>query len=210
MHDIQFGITDRFTLRAGALLLLPFHCIATYSFPINNKSTIAVGNLFIFLIDDFYGNLTYGIYTHGAEENNLSIGAGFWSPNIFQIGKVNNSPAFNLAGQYKISDHAYFTSENYIFNMYTQHTAYIGDEDNDNEGGYHTSDGVFFGLSGIKVKSRKNEMKSWQFSLLYIFVKEGKSPDKFRHPPWEGVNEGKITFIPIPMISYSKKFGKNY
>ncbi len=210
MHDFQFGISDQFALRAGSFLFMPFYLLPTYTFSINDKSSFAIGDLFIFMIGEFYGNLTYVMYTHGSKENNISIGAGFWTPNIIEIGEVGNSAAFNLSGQYRISDRVYFTTENYGFQLYSNHTAYIGDEDNDYGGGYHTMDDVFFGLSGIKVKGRKNGLNCWQFSLLYVFNREGEAPDKYHNPPWQGVEEGKITFVPVPIIGYSRKFGKKY
>ncbi len=208
IHDFQFGITDRFMLRTGTFLFLPFHFIANYTFPINDKSSFAVGDLFIFLIGEFYGSLTYGMYTHGTKENNISLGVGFWTPNIIEIGEVNNSAAINLSGQYKISDRVYLTSENYGFQLYSNHVAQNVNIDLEED--YHANDGIFFGLSGIKVKGRTNGLNSWQLSLLYVFIREGEAPEKYHSPEWEGVDEGKITFVPIPIIGYSIKFGKNY
>ncbi len=209
IHDIQFGITDRFTFRMGTdIIFAPIYLLPTYTFPINDKSAFAVGNLFLAIINEFYGNLTYGMYTRGTKENNITIGAGFWTPNIIEIGKVGNSAAFNLSGQYRISDRVYFTSENYGFQLYGQHVAYNKVMDIEEE--YHSDDNIFFGFSGLKVQSRKNKLNCWQLSLLYVLIKEGEAPDKYNNPEWTDIESGEITFVPIPMIGYSRKFGKKY
>lgn len=208
-HDIQYGITDRFTFRAGAdIFFIPFYLLPSYTFPINDKSAFAVGDLLLITGDLFAGNLLYGMYTRGNYQNNFTIGAGFWTSNISRLGPTNASPAFNFSAQLKLSGNTYFLTENYGFNLYMDQWIY--NELTDVEEEYARADKILFGLSGIRLISRKNIRRSWQFGLVYVFCFNGKAPDRYNNPGWRREGAGKIEIYPVPLIGYSVKFGKKY
>jgi len=225
-HDLQYGFTDRFSFTFGTtIIFLPFYVMPMYTFPLNQKSRIAIGNLFLYIYEgQFWGNLSYGLYTHGTTENNFSAGIGIWtypvyesyyglniSTNYHNRTDIKTSPVFNLSAQIKISPRAYFLTENYAFTMYTGKNTFY-DPDNTGTGPlehYTQNHKSIFGLTGVRLVRRKNPLASWQFSLLYILIQHGPVPDKYEDPAWDTYmyhEEDDFDFLPLPIIGYSRKF----
>ncbi len=114
-----------------------------------------------------------------------------------------------------ISGDIYY-STNYGVMLYSAHTAvdiplWQQDPGNpDAEEWFYRKDKVFFGFTGVKLVSRKNTLGNWQFSLLYVLMKNGDIPEEYTELNWEIDDFDKYEFVPIPMIGYSPKFGKKY
>jgi hypothetical protein len=247
LNDIQYGLSDNFSIGGGAsLILTPVHLMATYSYPINEKSSFAVGDLALLGFGfEFYGNLFYGMYTYGNKNNNITIGAGLWTSTVgkdetetitpdrdppftaYKIKTNSVSPAFNLSAQLKLSDNLYFITENYGVKLNTSSTADLkgphpNGEDHDitlRSEHYEEEVILIAGILGLRYISKKNPLNTWQFGAIYIFNHQSEVPDKYTQPGWETYGEDDFgttymgnnnrLFIPIPFISYSRKFGKN-
>ncbi|MBI9053365.1 MAG: hypothetical protein JEY96_06075 [Bacteroidales bacterium] len=234
VQDFQFGISDRFSLGAGTSIILnPVYIMPTYTYQINDKSALAVGDLFLFTTyDNFvYGNLFYGLYTRGSLDNNFTIGVGLWTsiegkdetetidpdmnPSFIEYNtRINTvSPAFNFSTQLKLSSNLYFISENYGLKLNMSPVAELK-EDNSSYGEitvrsehFAREETIVAGILGLRIINKKNPLKSWQISAVYIFAKHEEIPDKYKQPGWETYDNGKdYSFIPIPLISYSIKF----
>ncbi len=126
LHDIQYGISDNFSIGMGTTLIgIPFYLTPKVSIPLGTKSTLAIGDIFILGTwgSNFFGNLLYGVYTHGTTENNISFGAGLLTTNDNDITREYNSFVLNLSGLAKFSTYVYFVSENYGFQLNTTQSA---------------------------------------------------------------------------------------
>jgi len=203
----------------------------TYTYQINEKSALAVGDLFLFTTyDSFnYGNLFYGMYTYGSIDNNFTIGAGLWTskegknetetieqtpdPSFVEYSiEINTiSPAFNFSAQLKLSSHTYFITENYLFKINMDATADLRDATTSyiilRSEHYAIEETVLAGILGLRFINKKNPLKSWQISSIYVLAHHGKIPDEYKQPNWETYNnENGYSFFPIPFISYTIKF----
>lgn len=232
VQDFRFGITDRFSLGVGTSILLnPVYIMPTYAFQINDKSALAIGDLFLFTTyDSFnYGNLFYGLYTYGSPDNNFTIGAGLWTSKLgkdetetieqdpdpsfiaYNIKINTTSPAFNFSAQVKLSNYTYFITENYWFKINMDAIADLRDATTNyiilRSEHYAMEETVLAGILGLRLISKKNPNKSWQISSIYVLAHHGKIPNEYKQPNWETYNnENGYSFFPIPFISYTKKF----
>lgn len=237
VEDFQFSITDRLSIYTGTSVFLnPVYVIPTYTFKINDKSSFAVGDLFLFTTygDFLYGNLFYGLYTRGNLDNNFTIGAGLWTSQLgknetetidqdpdpsfisYKVKIPTTSPAFNFSAQFKLSKNTYFVTENYWFKI---NMDAIADLKGPNPSGawyditirsehYAKEETVLAGILGLRIINKKNPSKSWQISSIYVLAHNGDIPDKYQQPDWDtyDTKEGGYSFFPIPLISFTKKF----
>jgi len=232
IQDFQFGISDRFSIGAGTSIALnPVYIMPTYTYQINDKSALAVGDLILCTTyDNFnYGNLFYGLYTRGNIDNNFTIGAGLWTSKLGKYEtetieqtpdlsfveysvKINTiSPAFNFSVQLRLSQNTYFISENYWFMINMDAIADLRDATTNyiilRSEHYAMEETVLAGILGLRLISKKNPSRSWQISSIYVFAHHGKIPDKYKQPNWEtDNNEDGYSFFPVPFISYTIKF----
>jgi len=218
LNEIQFGIDDNFSLGIGNnILYFPFYLMPTITYQINEKSAFAIGDLLLLTpVPDmiFMGNLLYGLYTRGSLDNNFTIGVGLWTTS-FEAQTV--SPAYNISAQLKISENAYFLTENFWFQMNFETGASYPNQIDDPscEGCYWIEyveeefirkETIMFGLSGIRFIGNNNPKNSYQLGLIYIILKHGSVPYQYTQPPWEiEYTENQIEFIAFPLLSYSRK-----
>jgi len=210
-HDVQFGISDWFSLRLGtSIAASPVWLTAKFTIPVNDNSAFAFGDFVmstpytIFDADRFFSNLAFGLYTRRFSGNSISFGAGYWINNDSGISTKTNSLAFSLSGQFRISDYNYIITENFglKMNMGNQTWNEATGEFEDILREYP----VFFGLTGIRLAGKKNPNNSWQFGLIYIFATLGDVPADYTGPEWPAMDRDRLVFIPIPLVSYSRKF----
>jgi len=235
VQDFRFGITDRFSLGAGTSFVLnPVYIMPTYTYQINDKSALSVGDLFLCTTyENFnYGNLFYGLYTYGSIDNNVTIGAGLWTsklsndeietidpemdPSFIVYNKEIEtiSPAFNFSAQVKLSTNTYFVTENYWFKLNMDASADLkephpsaGYDITVRSEEYAIEESILAGILGLRFINKKNPLKSWQISSIWVLAHQGEIPDKYKQPGWETYRkEDKYFFFPIPFISYTIKF----
>ena len=212
LHDIKYGYSDRFSFAVGTVVLSNFYFIPTYIFPINEKSSFAVGDLLMISpYPDlfFFGNLLYGLYTRGDADNNFSVGAGVWTTLGDEIVHSSISPAITLSASLKMAENTYFLTENYYVAMNRKAVAsYDSDEINmltDNEFSQNTM--AIGGIIGFRIIGKKRPQNSWQFGAIYILLRFGEVPSEYKQAGWDShKDEGDIDFVPIPFFSYTRKF----
>jgi hypothetical protein len=193
------------------MFFFPIYFIPTYSIPINEKSSFAVGDMLMvspYLDLSFFGNLFYGMYTRGSAEKNFSVGIGLWTTTESDIAAKTISPAINLSAMIKTGKNSYFITENYVF-QYNINAPVVDSFDPDSRPDeyFFQEKIVFGGLSGFRIISKRNPKNSWQYSVAYIIVSSGDAPDEYKQPIWDirtGVNS--VSFFPFPILSYSRKF----
>ena len=216
IHDFHYGINDKLGLRVGtSTFLFPYYVMGQYTVFSKKKTTIAFGDLFVFLpLDDggMYGNLAFGLTTFGTQKSNISLGAGLWSTNTNEISWKGNYPAVTFSFQGKLSEYAYFVSENILFNMDQEHTASKYDNDPDNpiaEEDFPTESTTFFGTTGFRFIAKKSKRpQCWQFGVFYLYTSSAQYPAKYLTSYWDEPNpEESFDFgFALPYISYSLKF----
>ena len=220
IHSLQYGFTDNISLDFGTTIVaLPIYAMFNASFPVSNNFAFTVGNLVLFNIGEWQGiiaNLTYGLVSIGKPEKNLNIGAGYLYLPDFLFYKTNTA-AFTISGQLKIGRNVYLLTENYGTNVYEGFRGYI--EYINNEGlidyeSYRYLYKITFigGMTGIRITGKRNPRLSWQIGAVHIFlIDEDFVPSEYNASELENhLDDGKFKFIPIPIISFSYKFGKNY
>jgi hypothetical protein len=221
LQDIQFGLSDRFSLGVGTtIFFIPLYFMPTYTYQINDKSAFAVGDLLMFSpYSDlsFFGNLFYGMYTRGSMDNNFSVGVGLWTTTNNSMTQKTVSPAFNISAQLQISENVYFITENYWFQMNIEESAHyeyqIDDPSCDEcywiefiEEHFNQRETIVGGLSGFRYIGKKYTRNSWQFGLVYIFfIHDNEIPNKYKQPEWTTF-DNDMNYIFLPIISYSRKF----
>jgi len=214
VHDVQYGFSDYFNLTiGGSIILNPIYIMPSFSYKINNKSALIIGDLFIYPIFEdlfpFNGNLLYGMYTYGNTDNNISIGGGLWSTMENDMTKRGNSPAVAISGIAKMSTNWYFVTENYGFKMtikeqanyYNNFNEYIYKE-------YFENNSLFIGgLSGFRLISKRKPNNYWQFGLIYILSFFDDLPSKYDSPNWEVfIEDDNFEVYLIPILTFSHKF----
>jgi len=211
LHDFQHGVSDRFSLGVGGMFFGdPMYLLTTYSFPINDNSAFAVGDFLLadFFIEGFFGNILYGLYSRGNSESSFTIGTGIWASN--NSGWTYNaiSPAFTFSFETKITNSGYFVMENYGFQLNYKALAEAKSESSSISEYFSQKQLLLTGLAGFRVISKKQPLRSWQFGLCYIFIKAGEVPDKYETLNYyqEHLEEGRFYAVPIPTISFSRRF----
>lgn len=211
LHDFQFGVTDRFTLRVGAnILFWPFYILPTYSFPINDNSAISVGDFLIVFVDGFTGNIPYVTYSYGTKHQHFTAGFGLWTSNISSVEPLSTSAAFSLAGSIQLAPRVYFVTENYAFS-YKSDSEAIYENHNQRVEEFARKNFVAFGLSGIRFVGKRNNRRCFQIGLLYINQNNGKTPSKYNTSGWHTDGDTNDSeFAVLPLISFSVRFGARY
>ncbi len=213
IHDFHYGFGNHFSSRFGtSILFFPYYILPQYSFRISDESSFALGDLFLFMpFGEFaMGNLAYGMYTAGAPNKNISLGAGVWSTNESKIADNGNYPAVTLSVKLPVSYNVQFISENYFFQMDMMHLAQKEPYTPIIEEWFSYRHTYVFGLSGFRIIRRINKTSSWDIALLYIYIHQDKDIPEIYDVGWtvDSRNNKVNTFLVIPTISYSRKFNR--
>ena len=214
-HDLQYGITDNFSFGMGTSLgAFPFYITPKYSFRINEKNHLAVGDLLMIGTYgiDFAANLFYGTYTYGSEFSNATLGLGYLSsgPNDLFDNKVG-SPVINLSLMGHLSPYMYFITENYITRFEVGRSAFYHSPDWTLQFSedYTTNDYFLFGFSGFRFISKKVDVRSFTVGLAYYNQAVGSVPDKYSGSGWDS-DLPNLNRLFIPTVSFTYKFGRAF
>ena len=116
---VGFGLTDRFTIAAGAPVLLgefePFYLAPKLQVVRAADVTMAVGALhFIFRGEDFSDGedvgIAYGVATFGSSDRGLTLGVGFG----YSGSDFSSQPVGMVGGEVRSSRRVKLITENYI------------------------------------------------------------------------------------------------
>lgn len=219
VHDIQYGVSDRFSLGMGTTILgNPFYLTPKYTIPLSDGSAIALGDLMIIgtWYADFFGNLVYGTYTKGQPGRNVTIGGGYLFTNEGDLTGLSNAPVLNLSFITGISDHIYFLSENYAsqvkLNQYASYYYYdpISGSDQSRHEDFIQNMFFIYGQTGFRFINKQKDVVSWQLGLSYIFTSFSEYPAEYDLEGWyNSAGKGK-NFVPFPVVGYTRKFGAKY
>jgi len=219
IHDAQYGISDNFSIGMGTTIAgIPFYLTPKLTFPLGEKSTVAIGDLFVLGTYgvNFTGNLVYGIYTYGSDTKNITMGLGYISVSGEDLNESTSNIVFNMAGMIKISDYVYFISENYFLNLNISREANFDYYDPENDySEYHTEsfmqhNSFLLGITGFRFISRKRDVQSWQIGLTYAIVNQGEVPSKYKTGNWHYYGGEGLSLYPFPTVSFTWKFGKKF
>jgi hypothetical protein len=217
LHDIQYGLTDNFSIGMGTTLFgFPVYFTAKLSIPLKEKHSIAVGDMMILGTygTNFFGNLGFATYSYGDSHNNLTIGAGYLNVNNNDITEANTgSLVGNFSGIVRGGPFFYFLTENYIFNVNSREYAYRetmlpnGDYTYE-EGEYNLNRTLWYGLTGIRFVRKNKELVSWQIGLTHVLIAPGDIPSPYDSPSWDpyGYRNERTRMIAFPTLSYTRKF----
>lgn len=214
VHDVQYGLTDRFSLGMGTTIFgFPFYLTPKVTIPVNEKSAFAVGDMMILGTwgAKFFGNLLYSTYTRGDSRNNFTLGTGYLYTNAGDITSKTNSLVFNFSAIARASNHIYFITENYSSRLTLNQTAWF-DTFDPNTGYYDYYEEQFdqrmffiYGQAGFRLINRTNDVVSWQVGLSYFFRAFGEVPALYRT-----FAESGSKIIAFPVVGYARKFGTKY
>jgi hypothetical protein len=208
VHDIQIGFSDYFSMGFGTTIVgFPMYITANLGFPVGEKTQIGFGNMTVIgtFDSEFLANLTYGTISRGTKESNLSFSLGYAASNDNYLIENSSSLVYNLSGIKKLSKYAYILTENYFFS-YTEedwatNTASFFQER------FERTNRLWFGISGIRIVRRTNELVSWQFGLTYLTFFAGDYPDKYKSNQWDVFSyDDEPRLIAFPTLSYTRKF----
>jgi hypothetical protein len=218
-HDIQYGITDKFSVGMGTTVaLLPFYITPKYSFKIDDKNSMSVGTLLGLGTwgVDLFGNLAYGTYTRGDQFTNYTVGLGHLY--LEADGDSRNQFVGNLSAMARISDYIYFVTENYYTNMAQKEYAYYYGVP-PNEWGwwenawefresYTRSAHYVAGMSGFRFVNKSKNVNAFQFGLTYVFRVVDPIPQKYNSNLWDTQTGRDWRRFIIPTVSFVAKLGK--
>jgi hypothetical protein len=219
IHDIQYGISDKFSIGMGTTIIgFPFYLTPKITFPVNDKSTFAIGDLLMIGTwgTKFTGNLFYGTYTRGGTYNNFSLGGGYLFTSNGDITFETDAAVFNFSALLQFSDHVYFITENYASSIKTKQIAsYNYYNPTTYEYLYYDEEfklNMFFiyGLSGFRFINKTKDVKSWQVGLSYVFRSFQDVPAIYQGVYWHTDIEKKNRLIAFPVIGYARKFSSRY
>lgn len=217
LHDIQYGLTDNFSIGMGTTLFgFPVYFTAKLSIPLKEKHSIAVGDMMILGTygTNFFGNLGFATYSYGDSHNNLTVGAGYLNVNNNEITEANTgSWVGNFSAIVRGGPFFYFLTENYIFNVNSREYAYRetmlpnGDYTFE-EGEYDLNRTLWYGLTGIRFVRKGKEVVSWQVGLTHVLIAAGNIPSPYNSPSWDpyGYRTERTRMIAFPTLSYTRKF----
>lgn len=119
VYQVQFGITDRFSLGATTTIVgTPLALTTKYSIPVDEKNTFAVGGLagFVGWGSRVSLGIGFGTYTYGTKESNITLGAGLgWvrdgdvanygptGERISPFSETTSTGIFSIAGNKRLS-----------------------------------------------------------------------------------------------------------
>ena len=211
LHDIQVGLDDHLSIGLGSTIIgIPMYFNAKASFPLGEKTHLAIGDMpIIGTYDvDFFGNLAYATLTRGSKHTNISFSIGALSTTDNDITSKTFSAVYNLGAMAKATEYVYFVTENYLTGYNSVEYAYFYSADfvNTFEERFTVRDNFLFGISGVRIIRKSNELASWQFGLAYIFQMYGDYPDKYKQIGWDVWRSTGTQLIAFPMFAYTKKF----
>ncbi|MBN1187624.1 MAG: hypothetical protein JXB49_35445 [Bacteroidales bacterium] len=211
IHEWKYGINDHFSLTAGTFIIPAiYYAIPQYSFPINDKSAFAIGDLaggYPFK-SQFLGNLAYGIYTHGTKMNNFSVGGGLFSSYLNDdIVITAHRPAVTFSAQARTSDYSFFVTENYFFQLNTRSEARkLPPQNPEVIEQFSKLSSVAFGITGFRFIKKKNPRASWSVCALWWFIHDHYDiPEEYNNSGWEVYTGDPDFFFGMPIFSYSRK-----
>lgn len=216
LHDVQYGITDRFSMGMGTTIVgFPFYLTPKITFPIDGKSALALGDMLMIGTygSRFTGNLIYLTYSRGNNFSHFTFGGGYLVFTGRDIDNRLNSPVINFSALGRISDHIYFITENYISYSKPQQTAYYYDYNTgySTQESYSQSSFFMYNLIGFRFINKVKDVKCWQVGLSFITSAFGKIPDYYTNSNfWQIDNPPSRSLLPIPVIGYARKFGTRY
>lgn len=221
VHDLQYGITDNFSLGGGTTIIgLPAYITPKVSIPISDNMSIMAGDLLIFGTwgVDFSANIAYGGITFGNKTNNLTVAGGALTSSISK----NANALLNFSAMFSTSKYISFVTENYITNFdqsgsYDEvvgqetYTDYYGDtyiDDIYENRTFPIKTRLLAGFSGVRFTSKKSDVQAVQVGFAYAI----NLMDKFdkRYEQKEFYKDFNFNRVVIPTISYTLKFGKVY
>jgi hypothetical protein len=219
-HDLQYGITDNFSVGMGTtLMLMPFYITPKYAFNLDEKNRFSLGTMIVLGTwgIDLIGNLGYATYTYGSQFNNVTLGLGH-----LYLESEDNAPlnkfVINAAAMARMSDHIYFVTENYFVPIAHERSAdYYGTPQN--QWGWwdsaplfserFTQNGNYFaGMMGFRFINKNHNVNAFQFGLTYIFRSLESSPAKYTDGKWYYEKADDWRRFVIPTISFVSKLGK--
>ena len=119
VYQVQFGITDKFSLGATTTIVgTPLALTTKYSIPVDEKNTFAVGGLagFVGWGSRVSLGIGFGTYTYGTKESNITLGAGLgWvrdgdvanygptGERISPFSETTSTGIFSIAGNKRLS-----------------------------------------------------------------------------------------------------------
>jgi hypothetical protein len=107
------GVTDRFTLAAGAPVLFgelePFYVAPKVQLVRTAKANVSVGTL-VFFFDDEKVGIAYGVATLGTPDDALTLGLGFG----FSGADFSSQPVAMIGGETRVSRRLKLVTENYF------------------------------------------------------------------------------------------------
>lgn len=211
IHSLQYGFTDNISLDFGTTLLaVPAYSMLNVSFPVSDNLAVTIGDLIIFdtwLGEGYMGNLAYGLFSLGNLEKQINLGVGYLNLSN-AITKKTNTLALTVSGQIKVGKNAYFLTEHYgsIIN-----NEFFPDIENYATLPEYIHKILFIGgMTGIRLKGKKNPRIAWQFGLAHIFlIDDNVIPEYYDEPERDNhLKDGRVMVRGLPMISFSSKFGK--
>ncbi|MBL6962855.1 MAG: hypothetical protein ISR55_03470 [Bacteroidetes bacterium] len=219
LHDIQYGVTDHFSVGMGTSILgIPFYITPKFSYSINEKNHIAVGDMMMFGTwgVNFVSNLAYATYTYGSRKNNMTLGLGYFSATEGDLfNQKFNQPVVSFSAMAQLSPYIYFITENYFIHYKGKYSANYSHY-NDSTGEYSSfyedyslNTNLLMGFTGFRLINKNKDIIGWQFGLTYFARMMDDIPPKYSGSDWYTSANG-LNALMIPSVSYTHKFGKKY
>ncbi len=218
VHDLQYGITDNFSIGMGTTVaFIPAYITPKFSTKLTDNINFMVGDLFVFgtYATNFNLNIVYSGFTFGNQNNNVTISGGMLTGSFMTTPK----PLFNISAMMSASNYIYLVTENYFTSYNVQGNANKRVLTNVDQFGYEQYDylneeftagsNLFAGFTGFRFVSKKRDVSSFQAGFAYFVPLNLNVPIKYNN--WDYVNiNGPENSIILPTVSYTLKFGKLY
>lgn len=141
LHDLQYGITDHFSIGFGAPIIpLVGYITPKFSFNLNDNVSASIGSINGFSAFGPVLSIYYGTLTFGNANNNLTIGGGVAAPTNYPTAVLN------ISGMKQLSPYMYLITENYILPEYAE----------------------VFGFSGLRVVLKQKDINCLNVGLAYF------------------------------------------
>jgi len=147
VHDLQYGITDNFSLGFGTTIIgLPAYVTPKLSIPLSDAVSFMVGDIFIFGTYgvNFVANIGYAGLTLGSRSKNITLAGG-----ALVSTEGAPTPVLNVSGTIPFSNYFSMVSENYF------------------------STGIFGGFTGVRLISKSKDVQSVQLGFTYLSFGNG-------------------------------------
>ncbi len=136
LNFVNVGVTDNVSIGGGLELISTFagspiwFLTPKVGFKVDDKSHVGAGALVAGLAGEGAFTLTYGVYTYGSSDSNITLGIGYgWSDG-------EGFPTFTLSGMHRVSNSVSLMSENYLLSD--------GSQD------------LFFSIQGLRFLTRRS------------------------------------------------------